>query len=63
MQLIHVAHLPSTGRDHRTNDKSTPPDNPIVKHVASTREIYQAGQAASYSVTKGTRAKESCMAA
>ena len=55
--------LPSTGRGHRTHEKSTPPDSPIVKHVASTREIHQAGQAASYSVTQGTRAGESCMAA
>ena len=55
--------LPSNGRGHQTHEKGTPPDSPIVKHIAATREMHQAGQAASYSVTKGTRAGESCMAA
>ena len=34
--------LPSNGRGHRTHKKSTPPDSPIVKHIAATREMHQA---------------------
>ena len=55
--------LPSNGRGHQTHEKGTPPGSPIVKHIAATREMHQAGQAASYSVMKGTSAGESCMAA
>ena len=46
--------LPSNGRGHQTHEKGTPPGSPIVTHIAATREMHQAGQAASYSVTKGT---------
>ena len=45
--------LPSNGRDHQTHEKGTPPGSPIVTHIAATREMHQAGQVASYSVTKG----------
>ena len=43
--------------------KGTPPGSSIGKHTAATREMHQAGQAASYSVMKGTSAGEACMAA
>ena len=39
--------LPSNGRGHQTHRKGTPPGSSIVKHIAATREMHQAGQAAS----------------
>ena len=55
--------LPSNGRGHQTHRKGIPPGSPIVKHIAATREMHQAGQAASYLVMKGTSAGEACMPA
>ena len=54
--------LPSNGRGHQTHRKGTQPGSSIVRHIAATREMPQVGQAANYSVTRGTGAGEACMA-